>query len=123
MRSVSEPGMGSGAERNGHPVAVRSGLGAELPEIIRLEIGAMSDQPVGVAELALAHVVGRPRTDGFPVVIPGVELLEEVPERAVAVLEQPQFLGHLRQVGRRGASGWRRPYDTASPRCYRVHAD
>ncbi len=79
MRRMSEPGMSSGAERNGHPMAVRSGFGTELPEVIRLEIGAVSDHPVGVTEFAFAHIIGRPRTDGFPVVIPGVEILQEVP--------------------------------------------
>ena len=60
----------------------------------------MGDQPVGVAQLAPAHVVGRPRADRFPIVVPGTELFEEAAQRPVAMLEQAQLLGHLGQVGR-----------------------
>ena len=99
MRGMAEPGMGPRAEGDGHAVAAGRGLGTELPEVVRLEVSAVGDQPVGVAQLAATDVVGRPRADRLPFVVPGTDLFEETPHRAVAVLQQPQFLGHLGQVG------------------------
>ena len=100
VRCVAEPRVRSGTECHGDPAAFGCGFGPKLPEVIGLEIGAVRDQPVGVAQLAAAHVVGRSRADRLPVVVPGTEIFQEAPERPVAVFEQAQLFGHFGQVGR-----------------------
>ncbi len=88
MRGMAEPGMGPGTERDGHPVAIGRGLGTKLPEVVRFEVVAVGDQPVRIAELAATDVVGRPRSDRLPIVVPGTDLLQKTPQRAVSVFEQ-----------------------------------
>ena len=122
VRGVAEPGVGPRAVGDGHALAVGGGLGAELPELGRVEVGAVGDQPVGVAELAPADVVGGPGADRLPVVVPGAEVFEEVAERAVAVLEQLAAPRASRPGGSRAAAGWPRPCGRASPTCCRGRA-
>ena len=61
VRGVAEPGVGPRAVGDRHALAVGGGLGAELPELGRVEVGAVGDQPVGLAELAAC---GRSRPAG-----------------------------------------------------------
>ena len=95
---MSEAGVRSGAEGDRHAMAGGSRFRPELPVIVGPRDRFMSDEPVGTAELAPAHVVGGAWTDQFPIVVPGVEVFEEAAKRAVAMAQQPKLLGHLGQV-------------------------
>ena len=77
----------------------------------------MGDQPVGVAQLAAADVVGRTGTDRLPVVVPGTQVFEEAAQRAVAVLAAAAAPRASRPGGSRAASGWPPPCGRASPEC------
>jgi hypothetical protein len=100
MRRMAESGMGPGTIGDGDALVVGRGLWTELPEVVGLEIRPVGDQPVGVPQFAAADVIGRARTDRLPLLVPGPDLLQESPHRAVLVREQAELLGHLREVGR-----------------------
>ena len=51
---VAEPGVGPRAIGDGDPLAVGSGLGAKLPELGGIEVIAVRDDPIGLAEVAPA---------------------------------------------------------------------
>ncbi len=89
-------------------MTIACSLGSKLPEVVRIEIGPVGDQPIRVPQVAATNVVGWPRADRLPFVVPCPDFLEELPHRAVSMLEEPQFLGHLGQVGREGQSTRRR---------------
>ena len=77
----------------------------------------MGDQPVGIAQLALADVIGRARADRLPVVVPGVQVFEELAQRAVAVFAAAAVPRASRPGGSRAAAGCLPPCDRASPPC------
>ena len=49
MGRVAEPGMGARAIGDRDAVVVGGRFGAKLPEVGRVEVGAVGNQPVGVA--------------------------------------------------------------------------
>ena len=103
-------------------MALGCGLGTQLPEVVGLEVGAVGDQPVGVAQLAFAHVIGRAGTDRLPLVVPGAQVFQEAAQRPVAVLAAGAAPRASRPDASRAASGSRRPCDKASPPCCRERA-
>ena len=85
---MTEAGMGPRAVGDRHAVAIGGGLGTELPEVVRLEVSPVGDEPVGVAKLAATDVVRRPRADRLPFFVPGADLFQKMPQRAVSALQQ-----------------------------------
>ena len=122
VRGVAEPGVRPRAVGDRHALAVGGGLGAELPELGGVEVGAVRDQPVGPAQVAAADVVGRARADRLPVVVPGAEVFEERPEPAAPVRPAAPAPRASRPGGSTAAGGSRRRGGRASRRCCRGRA-
>src|SRR4051812_21074398 len=78
MRSMAESCMSSRTEGDRHTMTISCCLGSKLPEVVRIEIGAMSDQPICVPQFAASNVVGRPRADRLPVLVPCSDFVEKM---------------------------------------------
>ena len=101
VRGVAEPGVRPRAEgdRDALVARARPRDGAARTRTGRGRCRARSASRRCVS-VAVADVVGGPRADRLPVVVPGAELFEERAERAVAMPRELELLGHLGQVGR-----------------------